>query len=187
MIATVDTAGRPEAGGLTVTDLKPVFFNGQSDTKSDLDVLMHIATQGRDSIEEQLSSNDALLARYQGSKRKLRAEVKTLLDQSRDEVQTISASKEFKNKNKGIFKRIGSYLGKHKLLTALLIIAAVGGGVAGGYYLAGNWELMLTQLGTMRRGLATAVGNPLNVLEVASDPALSQAVEVMPGGTPMAL
>lgn len=64
---------------------------------------------------------------------------------------------------KGMFSRawdsIKSFPRKHPVVTTLLAAAAVAGGIAAGFYMAGEWELLMTSLGLDKiAGLAGAAG-----------------------------
>ena len=57
------------------------------------------------------------------------------------------------------FDKVKSFAKKHPVVTALLIAAVAAGGVAAGFYLTGNWELLATSLGLDKMfGAADAAG-----------------------------
>jgi hypothetical protein len=136
-------------------------------------------------VTDELVNSPDLLQRFNGRKRFLRREIDGLLDRSRDELQHLAPSREFEKKTekKGIVTRMLNFARKHKFITALLVIAAAAGGVAGGFYLTGNWELLMSNVALLRRQLSTGVGAALPLLDSATQALPGTGAEGVPGGT----
>lgn len=186
MIATID---RSNGATLTFSDIKHALYDGDSSTKTDLDVLRHIFDNKRQNVEEQLLSSPKLLEKFKGRKRVLKREISGLLDRSRDQIQHLAASRDFEKKSgkKGIIRRFASFAARHKVVTALLAFAAAAGGVAGSFYLAGNWELLLANVALLRKQIAGGVGAALPVLDPATKALDGTGLEGVPRGTGITL
>ena len=168
--------------------VKDAIYNGESHTKTDLDALKLLIVNDPATMAKVEASKE--LVNDYGSKRRLRKAVEAMMVEQDEMVKTLAANRNFKQeiaKKPGILKRVGSYFWKHKVLSALLMVAALAGGTAAGYYLTGKWSLLMSGVGAARTAAASAVADPLQLLEAVSDPMIGTAMEAMPGGTPFEL
>ncbi len=84
---------------------------------------------------------------------------------------------------KGMFRRawetVKGFPRKHPVVTALLVAAALAGGVAGGLYLAGQWELLMTSVGLNKFLTAVEAGTEMAPVTPPTPP--------IPGGGPYSI
>lgn len=148
--ATLETGNDTEPR-LTLSRIREAMYNGEASRREDLDVLREMASN-KDEVLRSVEQNPAIKSEFKNTK-ELRQQFDALHDRYRGEIQHIAASKDFQEagKKKGFFRRmlsnIGSFVKKHPIMSTLIAAGIVAGGVAGGFYLTGNWELLMTAVG----------------------------------------
>ncbi len=154
---------RESSPQLTLRRLREVMYNGEAERREDLDVLREMATN-KDKVLRSVERNPSIATDFK-DKEELRRQFDALHDRYRGEIKTIAASRDFQERTekKGIFRRIlsgiGGFVKKHPFVSALIGAAIVAGGVAGGFYLTGNWELLMTAVGANKiAGVAKSIG-----------------------------
>lgn len=148
---------------LTLQQVREAMYNGEAGRREDLDVLREMATN-KDEVLRSVESNPDI-ARQFGNKKELQRQFEELHGRYRGEIKTIAASRDFQERTekKGIFRRIlsgiGGFVKKHPIISALIGAGIVAGGVAAGFYLTGQWELLMTAIGANKiSGVAKSIG-----------------------------
>ncbi|MEK7218893.1 MAG: hypothetical protein AAB728_05520 [Patescibacteria group bacterium] len=90
---------------------------------------------------------------------------------------------------KGLFRRawekVKAFPRKHPIVTALLVITALAGATAAGFYLTGNWELLMSKAAGLRKVLQALKAPEELIPPMPNTPPLpGGGVFEIPGGTP---
>jgi|GEM_PF-5560136 hypothetical protein len=190
MVRTLETKGNGKSQ-LTLRDLREALYNGEADRREDLDVLREMASD-KDGLLKKIEANDALTHRL-GGKDNLKTQFEQLHMRYGEVIRNVAALKTFQEKveKKGILRRmlsgLGSYAKRHPFVTALLLASAASAGVAAGFYFTGNWELLMSGVGALRKQIAAGVGRSLPLLDPKTPPLPGSGVEGVPGGGPINL
>jgi hypothetical protein len=79
---------------------------------------------------------------------------------------------------------IGMFMKKHPVVSTLVILALAAGGVAAGFYLAGEWELLLSKVGLDKILGGAEAARELIPPIPATSPLPGGGMFEIPGGTP---
>ena len=156
MISSTLEAQPESTPRLTLPRLREALYNGEASHKEDLDVLRDMASR-KDEVLRMIEANPGITREFNDPK-ELRRQFDALHDRYRGEIHHIAASRDFQERTqkKGIFRRvlssIGGFVKKHPIMSLLIGAGIVAGGVAGGFYLTGNWELLMTMVGASKIG-----------------------------------
>lgn len=110
--------------------------------------------------------------------------------------QTLGANDRFLKEvrspeQQGVFQRaweaVKGFPRNHPVVTAVLAAATLVGGVAAGFYLTGNWEMLMTSVGLATRGAAADIGSELPVLEPVLPPLPGAGTGAIPTELPINL
>ncbi len=109
------------------------------------------SVDGRRQLAQELGSHEADLRKTYPDFRADRLEreldrVGTTLTEKRRFLEQIQVP-EKKNLFRRAFDRVKTFAKKHPVVTTLAVVALTAAGVAAGFYLTGNWELLMSRVG----------------------------------------
>ncbi|MFA6038960.1 MAG: hypothetical protein WCV62_03480 [Candidatus Peribacteraceae bacterium] len=185
---------RPEKAGIETPEVRPfqaqpeVLSQYLENVKADEVEAMMKSVEGREKLVDMLGTHAEDLQEAHG------IDLKELREQIDLAGETLEQKERFLQdvqspEKKGLFRRawekVKGFPRKHPVVTALLAVAAIAGATAAGFYLTGNWELLLSKIAGLGKALKAMGASGELIPPTPNTPPLpGGGVFEIPGGSP---